>query len=437
MVRKIFMAKLSPTLENGTLAKWSKKVGDKIEEGESIAAVETDKATMEYQATAEMAGHLHAIVLEEGQIAPVGAVIAIVKEEGDTEEALADAVAKAKAALKPATPAKDQLSDLPTAPKEEPKNPTGPGLSQPRFVPAPALTEFDFSVFTAPLGDRILASPLARKIAKEKGIDLSRIKGSGPGGRIVEADLTAKNPDLTALFGPKRVPHTLPGSYHEEPMSSMRKVIGKRLQESKTFIPHFYVAQEVDMGPVSALREQLAAHGLKISFNDFVVKAVALALKEVPALNSGYNSETASIIRFETIDISVAVSIPDGLITPIVRLADQKNIGHISNEVRELATKARKHTLKPEEFTGGSFTISNLGMYGVTEFVGIINPPQAGILSVGGIEEKPVVKNGQIAIGKVMKIFLSADHRVVDGSDGALFIKSVQKYLETPAILLV
>lgn len=217
----------------------------------------------------------------------------------------------------------------------------------------------------------------------------------------------------------------------------MRKVIGQRLQQSKTFIPHFYVSQDIDAEPMMHVREQLKNMGHKITFNDLIVRAAALALREHPEMNSGFNSANNSLIRFKTIDISIAVSVPAGLITPIVRYADFKNLGQISSEIRLLAQKAKEGKLSREEYSGGSFTISNLGMYGVSSFAGIINPPQAAILSVAGIEDKPVVKAGEVQAGKVMNVTLSADHRVVDGTDGAKFLKALQKYLENPSILLL
>jgi pyruvate dehydrogenase E2 component (dihydrolipoamide acetyltransferase) len=230
---------------------------------------------------------------------------------------------------------------------------------------------------------------------------------------------------------------TAPGSYEEVPLSPMRKVIGGRLQQAKSFIPHIYVRQEIDAGPLVEAREQLKKGGLKITFNDFCLRAVALSLKEHPHINSGFNSVNQSIILFKTIDISVAVTVDGGLITPIVRHADYKNLGEISVEVKELALRAKLGKLKPEEYKGGSFTISNMGMYGITDFCAIINPPQSCILAIGGIEECVRVKNGVISTGKKMGLVLSADHRVVDGAESAQFIKTVQKFLENPSLILV
>jgi pyruvate dehydrogenase E2 component (dihydrolipoamide acetyltransferase) len=250
-------------------------------------------------------------------------------------------------------------------------------------------------------------------------------------------DLASAQPAGAVGFGRREVPQFAPGSFEEEALSPMRKVIAKRLQESKTFIPHFYVTQEIRADALFETHDQLKKSGLKVSYNDFVVRACALALRENPHVNSGFDSVGSKIIRFKTIDISVAVTLPEGLITPIVRHADFKNLGQISAEIKQLAEKAKQGKLAREEYVGGSFTVSNLGMFGVSDFVAVINPPQAAILAVGGIQDKPVVKNGQVVPGKTLTVTLSGDHRVVDGVDGAKFIKSVQKFLESPALLLL
>jgi pyruvate dehydrogenase E2 component (dihydrolipoamide acetyltransferase) len=250
-------------------------------------------------------------------------------------------------------------------------------------------------------------------------------------------DLCKGQPSAAIPFGVKKTPTIAPGTYEEIPLTPMRKVVGQRLQQSKSFIPHFYVSQAIDAEPMITLRDQLKNVGHKITFNDLVVRATALALKDHPEMNSGFNTVNNTIIRFQTVDISVAVSVPAGLITPIVRHADYKNLGQISSEVKLLAQKAKDGKLLREEYVGGSFTISNLGMFGVSGFIGVINPPQAGILCVGGIEDRAVVKNGAVIPGKVMTLTLSADHRVVDGTDGARFIKTLQKLLENPASLVL
>ena len=431
------MSKLSPTMSDGVIDTWLVKEGDKVKENQPLFTVATDKATMESSSPRD--GTIHKIVIPAGGKAQVDQMVALLAEEDDNHDILQAAHAKwvaedlEKFAVEPAPVAPNSpVPSTPDAPR-----PSAGGLAEPAFAPPPPLASYDFSAFDLPAGGRIAVSPLARKIAAAKGIDLAGVKGSGPGGRIMERDLAA-GPDLGIAFGGREVPEdTLPGSYTEETLSRMRSVIAKRLQESKTFIPHFYISQDVNVEPLVALREQLNNLGLKVSFNDFVVKATALALRENPAMNSGFNSVNGTIVHYETVDISIAVSLPEGLITPIVRLADYKNLGQISTEVKSLASRARAGKLQPEEYVGGSFTISNLGMYGVSGFVGIINPPQGGILSVGGIEDKPVIKNGAVVAGKQMTLTLSADHRVIDGADGAKFIKSIQKFLENPAALLL
>jgi pyruvate dehydrogenase E2 component (dihydrolipoamide acetyltransferase) len=274
-------------------------------------------------------------------------------------------------------------------------------------------------------------------LAQERGIDLTTVKGTGPHGRILERDLSLGQPASVVTFGRREVPHEKPGSYEEVPLSPIRKVIGQRLQEAKTFIPHFYETQEILADRLVHVRTELASVGLKVTYNDLVLRACALALREHPAVNSGFNSVNQSIIRFKTIDISVAVSLESGLITPIVRHADFKNVGQISTEVKSLATRAKEGKLSREEYTGGSFTVSNIGMFGITEFKAIINPPQAAILAVGGIIDQPIVKDGQVVPGKVMRVTLSADHRVLDGTDVAKFLKTLQQLLENPSLLLL
>lgn len=310
-------------------------------------------------------------------------------------------------------------------------------MAQAVFVPEPPLTQYEFTQPTEAIEGRIKASPLARKLAQEKGLDLSTVKGSGPHGRIVSEDLTKALPKGKIVFGRREVPKEVPGSFVEETLSPIRKIVAQRLQEAKSFIPHFYVEIVIDAEPLVKVREQINSIDLKISFNDFVVRASALALRDHPNVNSGYNSVNQTIVHFKTIDISIAVNIELGLITPIVRQADYKNIGEISTEVKYLAKRAKDGKLEPQEFKGGSFTISNLGMYGVSQFQAIINPPQAAILAVGGILDAPVVKDGKVVPGKTMSLTLSVDHRVIDGVAAAKFLNTVKKYLETPALLLI
>jgi len=309
-------------------------------------------------------------------------------------------------------------------------------VSGPSHVPEAPLQGYSFEG-QREAQERVVASPLAKKLAKEKGLDLTTVKGSGPGGRVTSQDLERAQPEGIVTFGRNEVPREVPGSYEERALSPMRKVIAKRLQESKMFIPHFYLTQKVNAEGMIGLREQLKAHDLKITFNDLIIRAAALALRKHPKLNAGFNSLNNTLIQFKTVDIAVAVSIEDGLITPIVRHADYKNLGEISTEVKLLAQKAQAGKLKETEYKGGSFCISNLGMYGITEFVAVINPPQAAILAVGGIVDEPIVEKGQVVAGKVLTLTLSADHRVVDGADAAEFMKTVQHLLENPAGLLL
>ncbi|MDN3506187.1 MAG: pyruvate dehydrogenase complex dihydrolipoamide acetyltransferase [Simkaniaceae bacterium] len=426
------MPKLSPTMEEGTIAKWHVKEGDHVASGDVLMEVATDKATVEHNALDE--GYLRKILKPEGSEARVNEAIAIFTESADESiEGYEPEGEKAASAPQEGEPTDETKEEAPEAAAPAPK---GGAMQQPAFVPPPPLEGYTLEGPTKPIKGRIPASPLARKLAEEKGIDLSTIKGSGPRGRITSKDLETGAQAGVVSFTHKK-PSIAPGTYEEEPLSQMRKVIGKRLQESKTFIPHFYVAQEMDAEPMIALREQFKAGGMRVTFNDLIVRATALALKKHPEVNSGFNTVNNTIVRYKTIDIAIGVSIPDGLITPIVRHADYKNLVEISSEVRSLAKKARDGKLAPEEFTGGSFTISNLGMYGVRDFIAVINPPQAAILAIGGIQEKPVVKNGQIVPGKTMAFTLASDHRVIDGVDAAKFLATLQLFIENPSLMVV
>ncbi|HEY5260070.1 MAG TPA: pyruvate dehydrogenase complex dihydrolipoamide acetyltransferase [Rhabdochlamydiaceae bacterium] len=424
----VTMPKLSPTMEEGTITKWHKKEGDYVKSGEVLIEVATDKATVEH--TALDAGYLRKILIPNGKEAIVNQAIAIftVKEGESIEGYKPEGAAAKSAAPAPSAEKKTETQSTAPAPKA-----TGGAMQQPAFVPEPPLTGY---VFPQPAKEQ-RASPLAKKLAQEKGVDLTTVKGTGPQHRVMSRDLNLAQPDAIVAFGRQEVPKLAPGTYEEEPLTPMRKIVGQRLQEAKTFIPHFYVTQDVNVAALGAIRDHLKNVGVKVSFNDLIVRATALALRKHPEVNSGFNSVNSSLIRFKTIDISVAVTVNGGLITPIIRHADYKNVGQISTEVKALAARAKEGKLAREEYTGGSFTISNLGMFGISEFIAVINPPQAAILAVGGIEEKPVVKNGHIVPGKLMRLTLSADHRVVDGADAAKFLKTLQFYLENPAMLLI
>ncbi len=425
------MPKLSPTMEEGTIAKWRVKEGDLVKAGDVLFEVATDKATVEHAALDT--GYLRKIIIKDGGSAIVNQAVAIFtvkkdesiegyKPEGDVPQVKTAAAPKAEAPKATAAPVASNV----VVP--------GPGQN---FRPEPPLTGYQFTQATAVTQAHVPASPLAKKLAKEKGIDLTTVKGTGPGHRITSRDIDLGQPNLPVTFGRHETPNAAPGSFEEVALTPMRKTIASRLQASKSTIPHFYITMEVRAEKLLDLRKQLKELGLNVSVNDLVVRASALALREHPEINSGFDSEQNKIIRFKTIDISVAVTIPDGLITPIVRHADYKNVGEISQEVKMLAHKAKEGKLTREEYAGGSFTISNLGMYGVSDFIAVINPPQAAILAVSAILDKPVVQDGQVVPGKLMSLTLSGDHRVIDGVSASLFLKTVQKFLEQPAGLLL
>lgn len=423
----VTMPKLSPTMEEGTIVKWHKKEGDRVEAGELLMDVATDKATVEYNALDE--GYLRKILVPEGKTVAINQAIAIFTEKANESfEGYQPTGIPVKKTEAPKAAAEKKEEAVPKA---------AATMQQPAFTPEPPLAKYEFEFPTESVEKRVAASPYARKVAKEKGIDIASVKGSGPSGRIVSRDLDLGQPDQSVTFGRRQLPDIAPGTYEEIPLSPMRKIVGLRLQQSKSFIPHFYIRQEIDAEALFEAREQLKRCNLKVTFNDFVVRATALALREHMAVNSGFNSVSQSIILFKTVDVSVAVTVEGGLITPIIRHADYKNLGEISVEIKELAARAKTGKLEPQEYKGGSFTVSNLGMFGISDFIAVINPPQSAILAVGGIEECMRLKDGIVKVGKRMNITLSADHRVVDGSDGAKFLKSVQKYLENPSSLVV
>lgn len=427
------MPKLSPTMEEGQIVKWHKKEGDFVEAGDLLMEVATDKATVEHEALDE--GYLRKLIVNEGENAVVNQPIAIFTEE---EKESIDGYEPEGVVVEKSVDAEEEEAETPAEKVAVPaKAGAGGAMHQPAFVPEPPLKNYSFEMPSKSIGKRVKASPLAKRLAKELGLDLTTVKGSGPGDRIMKKDLERAQPSGTVTFGHRGEPQVAPGSYEEIELSPMRKAISRRLQESKSFIPHFYVTQVVDMESLMSMREQLKSVGIKVSFNDFVIRACALALREHPGVNSGFNTVNQTIIQYKTIDVSVAVSIDEGLITPIVRHADYKNVGEISVEVKALANRAKEGKLQEHEYKGGSFTVSNLGMFGISHFGAIINPPQSCILAVGGIEEVPVVKKGQVVPGKTMTITLSVDHRVVDGVAAAEFIKTVQKFLENPASLIV
>lgn len=426
------MPKLSPTMEEGTITKWVTKEGDKIRAGDILFEVATDKATVEHAALDD--GFLRKILIQNGGEATVGQPIAIfsLEQTEDISSYQPEGIAPQREEKEPEEKAVVQ-EEKPVQEKIEVRSTP---MQQPGFAPEPPLENYVFP-FPCSKNGATAASPYAKKLAEEKGIDLSTIKGTGPRGRIESRDLALAPATGSLFFGRKESLDLPPGSYEEESLTPMRKAIATRLQQAKSFIPHFYVTHTIQAEPIIALREQLKMGGVKITVNDLIVRATALALREHPVINSGFNSVSQKIIRFKTIDISIAVTVAEGLITPIVRQADYKNLGQISAEIRQLAEKAKAGKLAREEYVGGSFSISNLGMFGISSFRGIVNPPQGAILCVGGIEEKAVVRQGVVVPGKEITLSLSADHRVIDGSDGAKFLKSLQTLLENPALLLL
>ena len=427
------MPKLSPTMETGTIAKWHKKVGDLVEDGDLLFEVATDKATVEHYALD--GGWLRKILIADGGEAVVNQPVAIFTEGKD--ESIQGYQPEGET---PRQPAQAPVAKGATAATEKgvaAGRAAAATMQQPAFVPEPPLEGYTFEHPTAVAEKRILASPLAKKLAKEKGLDITTVKGTGPNERIMSRDLALAQPSGAIAFGNRETPRMAPGTYEEEALSPIRKVIALRLQESKSFIPHFYVQQEIRAEALVATREQLKGWGTNVSINDFVVRACALVLREHPVVNSGFNSVNQTVIHFKTIDISVAVSTEGGLITPIVRHADFKSLGEISVEMRHLAQLGREGKLTPQQYKGGSFTVSNLGMHGVTDFQAIINPPQAAILAVSAIHDVPVVQDGSVVPGKVMNVTLSVDHRVIDGVAAAKFLHTLKRCLENPAGLLV
>lgn len=428
----VTMPKLSPTMEEGVIAKWHKKEGDKIEPGELLMEVSTDKATVEHNALDP--GYLRKVLVQEGESAATNEPIAIFTEnkdeslEGYEPEGVSSSTPPQEKEAAP--PEKEPIQE------EKPKKQPSEGLPKPLFVPTPPLENYSFNFPREKTSSLTPASPLARKLAAEKRIDLSSVKGTGPKGRVMSRDLDLGQSTAHGTIHRNEMPELTPGTYEEEQLSPMRKVVGQRLQEAKTFIPHFYVRTEVDAEELFSLREQLKNEGIKFTYNDFVIKACSYILTKHPEINSGYNTQNDTLIRFKTIDISVAVTIDGGLITPIIRHADYKAVGEISAEMKTLAKKARDGKLEPHEYQGGSFTVSNMGMFDVTDFQAIINPPQAAILAVGAIQDRPVIKNHSVAPGKIMNLVLSVDHRVVDGVAAAKFLQDLKNILENPAVLV-
>ncbi|MCH9774614.1 MAG: pyruvate dehydrogenase complex dihydrolipoamide acetyltransferase [Bacteroidetes bacterium] len=420
----INMPRLSDTMTEGVVAKWHKQIGDSVNEGDLLAEIETDKATMEFEAFPGQEGKLLYIGTGEGESAPVDTVLAILGEDGEDIEAL-------KGGEAPVVEEKTPVAEMPAPLVPEPVVETPAPVAASTPAAAPVAIETDGS---------IKASPLARKLAADKGVDLSMVKGSGDHGRIVKRDIDSFNPAIhtSPQPGVASAPSVPAGveSFTDTPVSQMRKVIASRLSESKNTAPHFYVTMDIDMDNAIAARKAMNAGGeVKISFNDLVVKACALALKKHPVINSSWMGDF--IRSNHHVHIGVAVAIEDGLLVPVLRHADQMPLAAISASVKDLAGKAKDKKLQPADWEGNTFTISNLGMFGVEQFTAIVNPPDAGILAVGGIKQVPVVKDGQVVPGNVMKVTLSLDHRAADGASGAAFLQTVKGFLENPVTMLV
>ena len=417
----ITMPRLSDTMEEGTVAKWNKKVGDAVNEGDILAEIETDKATMEFESF--FSGTLLYIGLEAGESAPVDAVLAAIGKKG-TDPAAVKAAITASAA-----------NDLPAS-SAQPEAPTAPApVAEKKETPQPASVKVQ-SPAPAPVGQngRLIASPLAKKMAEEKGISLQQVAGSGDGGRIIKRDIENFKGSVGGYAvsqGPKGVE-----SITELANSSMRKAIAKRLSASKFSAPHYYLSVELDMDHAIAFRQQFnTLPETKISFNDIILKAVALSLKEHPQVNSQWFDD--KIILNQHVHLGVAVAVEDGLVVPVLKFTDEMDLRNIGHTVKDYALRARDKKLTPAEMDGSTFTVSNLGMFGIQEFTSIINQPNSAILSVGAIEKKPVVKEEAIVVGNTMKLTLACDHRTVDGATGAQFLKTLRSYIENPIRLLI
>lgn len=413
------MPKLSDTMTEGTVAAWHKKVGDKVKSGELLAEIETDKATMEFESYVD--GVLLYIGVEKGKTVAVDALLAVFGKEGEDVSAIVAAEGAAPAAKEEAPVAAAPAPSAPAPVVETPK-PAAPVAVAPVSTPASA---------PKPVNDgRMRVSPLAKKLAEDKGLPLQYIPGSGDGGRIVRRDIDA------FMAGAAVQSANAVESYTEENVSQMRKTIARRLAESKFTAPHFYLTMEIDMGrAVEARAAMNAATGSKVSFNDMVIKATSLALKQHPKVNSSWRGDT---IRYNHhVHMGVAVAVDEGLLVPVVRFSDTKTLAQINQEVKVFVDKAKNKKLQPSDWEGNTFTISNLGMFGIEEFTAIVNPPDACILAVGAIREVPVVKNGAVVPGHTMKLTLSCDHRVVDGASGSAFLQTLKAMLEEPVLMFI
>lgn len=441
MATKVYMEALSPTMEEGQVVKWLKAEGDAVAEGDVLAEIETDKATMELVARGE--GVLRRVFAGEGAVMPVGEVIGVVASADEDISAL-EAAAESGAAGAPAPEAGGQPADAGAVP------PAGVADSpaSAEATATPSASAQPASPADGPPG-RVKASPVARRLAVESDLDIGAVAGSGPGGRIVKRDVEAavaqglRPAAVAPAPGPAPalppVPVDAGPGFADVPLSQMRKTVARRLAESLGPVPHFYLTVDVDMKRALAARARVNAllaerQEGKASLNDLVIKAAAAALVRHPACNAWWQGD--SVRRFDRVHMGVAVAVPDGLITPVVRDAHAKGLGRIGQEIRELAARAREKKLRPEEYTGSTFSISNLGMFGIEEFTAVINPPEACILAVGAVEDRPVARDGQVVVRPRMRVTMSCDHRVVDGAEGASFLSTLKTFLEEPAAIL-
>ena len=422
MAEVINMPRLSDTMEEGTLAKWFKKVGDSVKEGEILAEIETDKATMEFESFHD--GVLLHIGIDEGSTAPVDSIIAVIGSKGEDISSIIKGSNTANEEPKPEVE-EEPKPEIKEEPKPEIKEEPKPEIKE---EPKPEVKE---EVKSA---DRILISPLARKLANEKGIDIKSIKGSGDNGRIIKRDIDSyKSSDYSQFIQPRP---SVTESSNESQNSTMRKAIAKRLSDSKFSAPHYYLNIECEMDNMISFRNQfINTQNIKISFNDIIAKAVSLSLARHPKVNSRWYDD--KIVFYDHVHLGVAVAVDDGLIVPVVKYANSKDLPEINKEIKDFAVRAKNKKLTPAEIEGSTFTISNLGMFGIESFTSIINQPNSAILSIGAIIEKPIVKNGDIVIGNTMKLTLACDHRTVDGATGSLFLKTLKEYIENPVSILI
>jgi len=431
MAEIIRMPKMSDTMEEGVIAGWLKKVGDEVKSGDILAEVETDKATMELESYDD--GFLLHVGVKDGESVPVDGVIAIIGEKGENIDDILKEVSNEQNNNE-AVDAKDEKEEI-----VDEDNPVKENLEvkEEEEVKNTEDKIEDINIDFSNESDRIKASPLAKKLASEKGVDISMVKGSGDGGRIIKEDIEnfkhsenipTKEVKLPEIYSKE--------SYEEIPVSQMRKTISKRLAESKFSAPHFYLTMEIDMDNCIEGRNKInETSDVKISFNDIIIKAAAVSLRKHPMVNASFLTDKIRVNNH--IHIGVAVAVDEGLLVPVIRFADNKSLSHISTEVRNLAGKAKNKELQPSDWEGNTFTISNLGMFGIDEFTAIINPNDACILAVGGIKNTPVIKNGEIVPGNVMKVTLSCDHRIVDGAIGSAFLKTLKELIEDPIKILV